>query len=52
MREDIERVYFSKEQIEETVERLGRQITEDYKGKNPLLVGVLKGSFDFSLVSI
>ena len=47
MREDIERVYFSKEEIEETVERLGRQITEDYRGKDPLLVGVLKGSFVF-----
>ena len=47
MREDIERVYFSKEEIEETVERLGKQITEDYRGKDPLLVGVLKGSFVF-----
>lgn len=47
MREDIERVFFSKEEIEETVSRLGRQITEDYRGKNPLLVGVLKGSFVF-----
>ena len=47
MREDIEKVFFSREQIAETVERLGRQITEDYRGKNPLLVGVLKGSFVF-----
>ena len=47
MREDIERVFFSKEQIEEAVERLGRQLTEDYKDKNPLFVGILKGSFVF-----
>ena len=45
--QDIEKVFFSREQIAQTVERLGRQITEDYRGKNPLLVGVLKGSFVF-----
>ena len=29
------------------VEELGRQITEDYQGRPPLLVGVLKGAFVF-----
>jgi len=47
MEKDIERVFFSKEEIEEKVAELGRQITEDFAGKNPLFVGVLKGSFVF-----
>lgn len=47
IRDDIERVFFSKEEIQNTVERLGREITEDYKDKNPVLIGVLKGSFVF-----
>ncbi len=47
MRNDIERVFFSKEQIEERVRRLGEKITADYDGKNPMFIGVLKGSFVF-----
>lgn len=34
MIEDIERVLLSEEQIHEIVSRLGRQISEDYKGKS------------------
>lgn len=45
--DDIQEVLFSKEQIEEIVARLGQQITEDYKDKNLLLVGILKGSIVF-----
>ena len=44
---DIERVFFSADDIRETVCGLGRKITDDYKDKNPLFVGVLKGSFVF-----
>jgi hypoxanthine phosphoribosyltransferase len=29
------------------INELGKQISQDYKGKNPLLVGILKGSFIF-----
>ena len=47
MREDIERVLFSEEQLEEIVSRLGAQISKDYEGKNLLLVSVLKGSIVF-----
>jgi len=47
MREDIERIFFSQEEIEETVKRLGSEITRDYDGKFPVFVGVLKGSFVF-----
>ena len=33
------------EEIEAKLAELGRQITEDYKGKDLLLVGVLRGAF-------
>ena len=47
MLNDIEKVYYSEEKLREIVERLGRQISEDYKDKNLLLVSVLKGSVIF-----
>ncbi len=47
MLNDIEKVYYSEETLKEIVERLGKQISEDYKDKNLLLVSVLKGSVIF-----
>ncbi len=47
MQNDIKGVYFTEEQIAAKVKELGSKITEDYKGKNPLIIGVLKGSFVF-----
>ena len=44
---DIEKVYYSEETLHGIVERLGKQISEDYKDKNLLLVSVLKGSVIF-----
>lgn len=44
---DIEKVYYSEQTLREIVERLGKQISDDYKGKNLLLVSVLKGSVIF-----
>ena len=40
-------VLFTKQQIQDTVEKLARQIRAEYEGKNPLVLGVLKGSFIF-----
>jgi hypoxanthine phosphoribosyltransferase len=37
------KVLYSHEQIMEKIREVGAQIAKDYKGKNPLLVGVLKG---------
>ena len=47
MRDDIERIFFSEEQILARVKELGAQITKDYEAKNPMFIGVLKGSFVF-----
>jgi hypoxanthine phosphoribosyltransferase len=44
---DIEEVLVSREQIAEMVRKLGKRISEDYEGKDLLLVGVLKGGFVF-----
>lgn len=43
----VDRVLVSKEEIQEMVRRLGAQITEDYRGEELFLVGVLKGGFVF-----
>ena len=45
---DIESVYFSEEQIQKRVKELGRQITEDYKGKDLVVISILRGSFVFA----
>lgn len=44
---DIQEVLFSEKKLAEIVERIGEQISEDYQGKNLLLVSVLKGSVVF-----
>ena len=40
-------VLFSKQQIAATIKKLAAEIRRDYRGKNPLLIGILKGSFIF-----
>lgn len=40
-------ILLSKEQIDNKVDELGRFLTEEYKDKNLLVVGLLKGSFIF-----
>ena len=45
--DDIERVYYSEDDLREMVKRIGREISRDYEGKNLLLVSILKGSVLF-----
>src|ERR1700738_1249991 len=40
-------VVVSEADLQRRIGELGRQITEDYRGRYPLLVGVLKGAFVF-----
>ena len=47
MREDMERILLTESDIHARVEELGRQISRDYAGREPLFVGVLKGCFIF-----
>ena len=41
------RILISRKEIATAVEKLAAEITRDYLGKYPLLVGILKGSFMF-----
>ena len=41
------RVLFHRQEIEATVRRLASEISQDYRHKNPLLLGILRGSFVF-----
>lgn len=47
MREDILSVLLTEEQLKQRVDELGKEITEKFAGKDPLFIGVLKGSFVF-----
>lgn len=39
--------FLSEAEIQEAVLRLGKSISKDYEGKNPLFIGVLNGAFMF-----
>jgi hypoxanthine phosphoribosyltransferase len=41
------KILISRDEIAKAVARLAREIKRDYQGKQPLLIGVLKGSFMF-----
>lgn len=47
MNDDIKKILIDEDELRAIVERLGEQITEDYKGKDVLLIGILKGSVIF-----
>lgn len=47
MMQDIEEVLVSRDEIREMVKKVGKRISEDYAGKDLVLVGVLKGGFVF-----
>lgn len=47
LEQDIKKVLVSHEEIVAAAKKLGQQLTEDYQGKKPILVGILKGSVPF-----
>jgi len=47
MRRDIERILISEREIQEKVSEMGRKISDDFRDKDPIFVGVLKGCFIF-----
>ncbi len=44
---DFEKILFSSDKIKNRISELGEKITEDYKGKNLVVIGILKGAFIF-----
>ncbi|MBO4107130.1 hypoxanthine phosphoribosyltransferase [Streptococcus suis] len=47
LEKDIKKVLITEEEIAAKCKELGKVLTEDYAGKNPILVGILKGSIPF-----
>ena len=43
----IESICFSEDEISSIVKKLGEEITKDYDGKDPLIIGLLKGCIPF-----
>lgn len=44
---DIEKVLITREDIEQKCAEIGRQLTKEYDGRFPLVIGVLKGAMPF-----
>ena len=44
---DVEEVLVSKEEIMAAVERIGKAVTEDFRGESLIVIGILKGAFAF-----
>ena len=47
MHKDVERILFSEDEIKNAVNELGKRLHEDYKGRKPVVISVLKGAFIF-----
>jgi hypoxanthine phosphoribosyltransferase len=53
IKDNIDKILYTKEEIAKEVKRVGEEITRDYEetveatGRKPLLIGILKGSFMF-----
>lgn len=47
MRDDLDKILYTEEQLKKRVEELGAEISRDYEGKFPVFVGILKGSCIF-----
>src|SRR5690625_1269024 len=47
MHEDIAEILITKEMIAAKCQEIGKQLTEEYEGKFPLVIGVLKGAVPF-----
>lgn len=47
LEKDIEKVLISREEISQRCAELGKILTEEYQGKDPLVVGVLTGAVPF-----
>jgi len=47
LEKDIKKVLVSHDEIVEAAKKLGETLTKEYQGKNPIFVGILKGSVPF-----
>lgn len=47
MHKDVKEILYTQEEITQKCKELGKQITHDYRGKDVILIGLLKGSVPF-----
>lgn len=47
LEKDIEKILVTTEEIQAKTKELGEQLSREYAGKNPLVVGILKGAVPF-----
>ena len=47
MNNDIKEILITEDEIINRCKELGKEITKDYQGKTPILIGLLKGSVPF-----
>lgn len=48
MREDLQEILFSEQDLTNKIKELAKQISDDYRGKKLVIVGILKGSVVFA----
>ena len=48
MNKDLEYVMFTPEEIHRRVQELGKELTEEYRGREPVLLCIMKGSLVFT----
>lgn len=44
---DLESILITREEIEKSIQKMGETITRDYAGKEPVMIGILKGAVLF-----
>ncbi|MGY4691866.1 hypoxanthine phosphoribosyltransferase [Salibacterium sp. K-3] len=47
MHNDIQKILIDEEQLQNKIREIGSDLTEEYKGRFPLVIGVLKGALPF-----
>ncbi|MDD3130119.1 MAG: hypoxanthine phosphoribosyltransferase [Candidatus Izemoplasmatales bacterium] len=47
LEKDIERILVSHDEIVDIARRMGKEITKDYQGEKPIIIGLLKGCIPF-----
>ncbi len=47
MQNDIQEVLITEEELQQKIKELGRTLSEEYAGRTPLVICVLKGAFIF-----
>lgn len=48
MENKVEKILFSEEDISKRVKELGKELSKEYRGKDPVIISLLRGSFIFA----